>query len=121
MAVLVSLLGAAMLFVGVIGLVRPERLAALVEHWSSPARYRFAVVVRFLIGAFLIVAAPACRMPGVVRAVGVLAIAAAVALLFLGRARLDAFVRWWLAHPSTIRPAGLFAAAFGSLLMSAGF
>ena len=121
MGVLVSLLGAAMLFVGVIGMVRPERLAAIVEHWSSPTRYRFAVVARFVAGTFLIVAAPACRMPGVIRAVGVLAVAAAIALLFVGRARLDTFVRWWLAHPAAIRPAGLFVAAFGSLLMSAGF
>ncbi len=120
MAIIVTILGVVLCAIGLIGTVQPRRLVAVVEHWSSPARYRTAVLIRFLLAVILVRAAPTSRLPDVVLILGAVTFVAAVALLLMGRARLDALVGWWLARPGTIRPAAIFAAALGALLVYAG-
>ncbi len=137
MAYIVTVLGVAIVLIGVLGLAQPQRLIGLVQRWQSPARFWFAVVIRVVLGAVLLAVAPDCRAPLVIRVVGVISIVAAVALVILGRVRLDAsslgrvrldaFIERWLGRPSSAlgRPALLRvsasgAIAFGVLLVYAG-
>lgn len=85
--------------------------------WGAPA----AVVIRFILGAALILAAPVSRFPAVVLVFGWIAITAAVAGTLMGRDRLRRFTHWWIERfsPAGIRLWVLIALAFGGFLISA--
>ena len=116
MAVIVSVLGVLVVGIGVTGVVIPRTVIALV-----PGRFWFAVGIRLALGVVFLIVAPDCRAPMVVRAVGGVAIAAALGILALGRARLDRFIEWWLGRPLThVRLWATGAIAFGTLLVYSG-
>ncbi len=78
------------------------------------------VVFRIGYGTVFLVGAPYCRLPDVVRLLGVLEFIAAVVLLALGSRQLERFVVWWLEHPpSFVRRWCSGAVAFGLLLVYA--
>ena len=121
MAIIVPVLGVVIALIGVMGLANPRSLNKLVQRWQSPARFGFAVVIRVVLGVVFLAVAPDCRAPLVVRIVGVISIVAAIAILVLGRVRLDAFIEWWLrCPPALLRLWATVAIAFGALLVYAG-
>jgi len=121
MAWVVSLLGAAIAAIGLFGAVSPARMIGLITRLELASRLWIAVVARLVIGALFVLAAEGCRMPQLVRVVGVIAIVAAVVLALLGPRRFEAFVGWWLRRPTSfIRGGGAVAVAFGALLIYAG-
>lgn len=121
MEILVTVLGAVAVVIGLLGLVMPQSITALVEnYWSHSTRFRLAVIARFVIGTLLFVIAPECRLPLVVQILGAVTVAAAVVLIFVGQKRLDSFIAWWLARRRLIRTSAVFAVIFGSLLVYAG-
>jgi hypothetical protein len=77
--------------------------------------------LRIGFGSIFLFAAPQCRLPDLVRLIGVLEFVGAAVLLGLGSARLQRFVQWWLERPlSFVRSWCLAALAFGMLLAYAG-
>ncbi len=121
MAVIVSVLGVLITGIGLTGVVIPRTLIALVRRRQGPGRFWFAVSIRLVLGVVFLTVAPDCRAPMVVRAVGVIWIAAALGMLGLGTARLDRFIEWWLGRPLThVRLWASGAIAFGALLIYAG-
>ena len=120
MAFIVSILGVLITLMGVLGIANPQRLINLAEHWHGPTRFWIAILVRVVLGVVLLAVAPACRLPMFVRIVGAIQIVAALVILILRHARLDAFIRWWLIRPALIRFSGFVAIAFGALLVYAG-
>ena len=121
MAILVSVFGVVIGLIGVMGLASPRSLIKLIQQWQSPGRFWFAVAVRVVLGLVFLAVAPECRAPLVVRIVGVVSIAAAIGILVMGRARLDAFIEWWVRRPPALfRLWAPMAIAFGALLVYAG-
>ena len=121
MAIVVSVIGVLAAVIGLMGLVQPRRIADIVEYWHGPTRFWLAIGVRLVMGTVMLIAAPECRLPVVVRVIGIIAIVAAVILLFIGQKRLDAFIAWWLARPpNVIRISAVFAMAFGVLIIWSG-
>lgn len=79
------------------------------------------VALRLAIGVLFLVAAPACRLPDLVRLVGVLELAGAAILIVSGAERLRRFVAWWLRRPrSFVRGWCLVAFLVGGVLAYAG-
>ncbi len=97
----------------------PDKLTKLVmrvvdQDWGI----YFAVVIRLVMGAALIVAAPVSRFPVVFEILGWIAIAAAVAIIFIGRERIAAIAAWFVRCPaSLIRLWLLVGVAFGGFLI----
>ena len=107
--------------IGLMGVLNPRSLMALVQRGRGPVRFWFAVSFRLVLGAVFLAVAPDCRAPMVVRTVGVISIAAALGLVVLGTARLDKIIEWWLARSLTyVRLWASGAIAFGALLIYAG-
>ena len=78
----------------------------------------FAVVIRLVMGAALIVAAPVSRFPVVFELLGWIAIAAAVAIIFIGRERIAALIAWFVRRSAwLIRLWLLFGMIFGGFLI----
>jgi hypothetical protein len=121
MAFVVSLFGVLIAAIGLVGVVQPSRLVRTLADWGAQKRLGVAVAVRLVMGVVLLIAAPSCRLPEVVRVVGVIALVAALVLPLLGSKRFEAFVGWWFARPpGFIRGWSLVAVAFGALLLYSG-
>ena len=117
----VSLVGAIVLLLGLLGIAIPSRMASLVPRWRVLTLWWAAIATRLAVGVLFVFAAPYCRLPGVVRVAGVFAAIAAVGVLAAGRARFDRVVSWWLHRPPwVIRVWCVFACAVGALLVWAG-
>jgi len=103
----------------VFGLYSPARLTRMVRGAvERPWGIYLAVIVRLALGLALIVAAPGSRFPAVFEVLGWVALAAAVALVFLGRERLRSLVGWVDRLPrSLVRSWLVFGAAFGGFLV----
>ena len=121
MAVIVTVLGVLIAAIGLMGVMIPRILIALVQHWRGPVRFWFAVSIRLVLGVVFLAVAPDCRAPIVIRAIGVVSVAAALGMIVLGTARLDRFIEWWLGRPLPyVRLWASGAIAFGALLIYAG-
>ena len=121
MPLLVALFGALIAAFAATGVASPATLLrAVSSFWSDGRGMWIAVVMRLVLGALLIVAAPDCRFPGAVRVLGFISIAAAVALPLIGTERVNTLVTWWTARPfSFIRAWSLLGVAFGAFLVYA--
>ena len=100
------------------GIAVPQKMMGFVygvtaKDWGI----HLAVVLRLLLGAALVIAAPRSRFPATFEVLGWIAIAAAVALLFMGRKRLHKLVAWFERMPQPlIRAWLLFGVVFGAFL-----
>ncbi len=116
---IVFLIGLLVCVLSVWGCFVPDKLTKLVmrvvdQDWGI----YFAVVIRLVIGAALIVAAPVSRFPLIFEILGWIAIVAAVALILIGRERLAALAAWFLRRSAwLIRLWLLFGMAFGGFLI----
>jgi len=102
------------------GMLAPEKLMTFVTTAvDQPWGIYIAVIVRLVMGAALIVAAPASPFPVAFQVLGALAIVAAVALALMGRQRVRRFIAWWSERfsASIIRLWLLFGMAFGAFLV----
>jgi hypothetical protein len=79
----------------------------------------FAIIIRLMLGAALIIGAPGSRFPNAFLIVGWVAIIAAVTAAFIGRSGLRRFVNWWIERfqPTEIRLWVLIALVFGGFLI----
>ena len=101
------------------GIFSPARLIAMVGGaMARPWGIYVAVIVRLLLGAALILAAPASRFPTAFEVLGWIAIAAAVALLLIGRAPMRGLVAWFSRLPgAAVRAWLVIGFAFGLFLI----
>lgn len=117
--IIVFALGAVVCALSVWGLLAPDKILKLVngvmdKDWGI----HVAVVVRLLLGAALIIAAPESRFPLIFEILGWIAVVAAVAILLMGRERLRKFVAWFgRFSEAMIRVWLLFGIAFGAFLV----
>jgi hypothetical protein len=121
MATLVSLVGLALILVGIFGIASPQRLADIVQTWSVRGRFLTAVVVRLVIGITFVFAAPATRFPTAILVLGVMALVVAVALMLVGSKRVDALIQWWFRQSAGFtRGWSILAVLLGAVLVYAG-
>ncbi len=102
------------------GIYAPQRLLRSVKGMmDADWGIYFAVIVRLILGAALIITASGSRFPLVFLIVGWVAIVAGLAAVFIGRERLRRFTNWWFERlsPPSIRLWVLFAMAFGGFLI----
>ena len=117
--VIIFLFGAATCVVCALGIYAPNRLIEKVKSiWGKSWGIYAAVIVRLILGALLIIAAPDARFPVVFKVLGWLSIIAAILIPSLGRTRLDRLINWFTALPSSlVRFWLLFGIAFGGFLI----
>jgi len=117
--VIIFLFGVATCIACALGIYAPNRLIEAVKSiWRKPWGIYAAVIVRLLLGALLIFAAPDARFPVVFKVLGWLSIIAAILIPLLGRTLLDRIINWFTALPSLlVRFWLLFGIAFGGFLI----
>ncbi len=120
MALTVAGFGVVIVVLGAFGLAWPGRLQGWITGWNPGVRYAIAVGLRVMLGAALLASAGASRFPAAMRALGAVALAAAVVLALMGPSRLESLVQWWAKRSFTvIRVWCALALGFGAFLVHA--
>ena len=70
MTVIVAIIGWLIVAEGLLGIIRPHLLLESVLGWSPNLRLYITVGSRIVIGLFLFLAAPNCRLPRFTSAIG---------------------------------------------------
>ena len=121
LALMVSLAGLAVAAIGLLGIAAPAALTSLLARWRVLTQLPVTLGLRVALGLLFVVAAPHCRLPDLVRFVGIVELVGAVVLLVAGREPLQRFVTWWLQQsPAFVRYWCSAALAFGILLAYSG-
>lgn len=84
---------------GVLGVVSPTSLLALVSPLLSPAALYVVAALRVAYGLVLWFAAPGAHMPRALRVLGILIIVAGVFTPLFGVERAQAVFQWWAQQP----------------------
>ncbi len=114
----ILVMGACVLLLGLLGLLAPARFRKAFEAMTSQSRFIAAIVLRLGFGMLLWFAADQLRFPYVMRIFAVIAFAAAVGVLIMGRQRLDGLVTWWLTRSDALlRFSAALAGLFGAFLV----
>ena len=120
MSIVVIFIGALVILIGILGAASPDRLILLIGRWQGPSRLWTTVLIRLVLGVALILAAPSCRLPVVVSAIGILALISAVVIPILGQRRFDSFIDWCSRRRAVVvRSWSLAAVVFGGVLIYA--
>jgi hypothetical protein len=103
--------------VGVMGVVSPDALLAFAGAFQTTPMLYAAGAFRVLFGVALALAAPASRIPTLLRPLGILIVVAGLATPLFGVERMRAIVAWISGvDPGFVRVAACFPLALGSFL-----
>jgi len=103
--------------VGIVGIVSPDRLTTVRrQYFATPVGLYAAGAVRVAMGLVLILAARPTRWPKILRTLGALMCAQAVAATLLGLDRAQAILEWETMHPVLLRLGAMVAIASGGFV-----
>jgi hypothetical protein len=118
MSATLTAVGLLLAAVGLLGTLAPARLASLVASADPIVLSRVGGIVRVVLGALLLAAAPTTRHPGAVALLGGVTRAAGLVLLILDRPRAGRLLAWWRSlTPLGLRAWCACAAALGAFLV----
>ncbi len=121
MSIIVAAFGVFVLGLGLLGMIRPMGLMAVVDRpWRTPAGLYMAMVFRLALGVIFLAGASGTRFPRIIGGIGILSVLSAFAIPFIGYPRARRFIDWWLNQtPGFIRAWSGVACAFGAFLICA--
>ncbi|MBW2272616.1 MAG: hypothetical protein JRG96_05055 [Deltaproteobacteria bacterium] len=120
MTIVTVLVGLLIVCIGLVCMARPNTMLAMVDTFTRGNRVYLVALLRLILGAILVAAAPTSRLPAVIGTMGVLFLIAAALVGFMPRARIDAMVVWARGFsPSAVRVWSVAAMAMGGIIIYA--
>ena len=121
MALFIIIFGTLTCLAGIVILVNPEIVFGFLRKNSDKIGLQIlAVVIRLVLGAFLIYQSGASKYPFVIEIIGWLSIVAAVFLAVIGRNNFKRLISWALSLAKPFgRVGGVVAVCFGAFLIYA--
>lgn len=106
--------------IGLTGVVAPDCLMIIGRHAVTPVGLCIVAALRIGIGLVLAWLAPVSRAPMTLRILGIIAVIAGVATLFIGAERAQAILEWWSGQgPVFLRLGAGIALVLGSFIVYA--
>jgi len=118
MVMFIKLFGIVIAVMGIIFLINPKTLKQYFLFWKQEKRLQIGGIIAIIFGIIFLIAAPQCRLTGLIIVLGIWSIIKGALLFMLGQKKIYAYLDWWLSKPvSVTRFLGLIALAFGALLI----
>jgi hypothetical protein len=115
-----SVVGLLITVAGVAVLLFPAAVLALAQHPVTALQLYGSAVIRLGIGALFLMAAPASRMPRLIRFLGIFALFAGAATAVMGLDRAQAIADWMARQtPGTLRWFAVLPLALGGSIVYA--
>jgi hypothetical protein len=121
MAQFIIIFGILLLLSGIVILINPEIIFGyLRKNLDKPMMQILAVVIRLVLGAFMILVSNISRFPVTIEVLGWISIGAALVLGIIGREYFNSLMTWALSLSKSLgRLGGIVAMAFGAFLIYA--
>ena len=121
MTIIIKLFGTLILLAGIVIIINPDTIFGLFRNnVDNLLMHIIAVLVRLIIGVFLILQADVSRFPLAMQIIGWMSIAAAIFFTVIGRANFSRIINWGLSMENKIgRLGGVVAICFGAFLVYA--
>ena len=118
MVILVKLFGIVVVVMGIIFLINQKAIKQYMSFWRQGKRLKIGGVLAIPFGILFLIAAPQCRLTGLITVLGIWSLIKGVLLLILGQKKMNTYLDWWSSKPiSVMRLLSLIMLAFGALLI----
>ena len=117
MRIAALLVALSLVVVGIVGMVSPDSVTTVRrQYFATPVGLYAAAAVRVAMGLVLILVASVSRAPRILRTLGALMCAQALAATLLGLDRAQAVLEWETMHPLLLRAGAIVALASGGFV-----
>jgi len=118
MLTFVRLFGVIIICMGIIFLISPRAIKQYISFWKQEKRLRIGGIACIPFGIVFLIAAPQCRLTGLITVLGIWSIIKGVLLLTISQKKMGAYLDWWLNKPILVtRFLFIIMLAFGVLLI----
>lgn len=118
---LVWLIGALTAVWGIAVLFKPVWLRQWMILFNKGKLVYVAAGVKIILGVVFLIVATQCKLPKVIIAVGILMAGGSILFCLLPFAKIQGFMKWWIARPVWVyRLWAVLAVLFGGLIMYTG-
>lgn len=121
MMIFIIIFGTLTCLAGIVIFINPEIIFGFLrKHSDKISLYILAVIIRLVLGSFLICQSNASKYPLTIEIIGWLSIVAALFFSLIGHKNYSLLMAWALSYVKTLgRVGGLLASAFGVFLIHA--
>ena len=121
MTYFIIIFGSLTLIAGIVIIFNPDYVFGfLKKHIAKLSIHIVAIVIRLVLGVFIILQADSSKYPLTMEIIGWISIVAAIILTFMGRNNFNRIMSWALSLAKPVgRIGGLFAVCFGAFLIFA--
>lgn len=95
-------LGILFILIGIAYLLRPDIIRGLMRFFKKGRRIYFTGLLRFVLAVIFLTAAPECRIPVAIGALGIIFLLSGVLIFLLGAERIRAIFDWYEEQPVAI-------------------
>ena len=120
MFLLVRLFGLAIIVMGIYFYSNEDGFKKYMMYWREKKHLLVGALISIAFGVVCLIAAPECKLNDLIIVLGIWGIVKGVLLLVIQPKKIAAYMDWWMSKPfSKVRYFGIFAVAFGILMIYA--
>jgi uncharacterized protein YjeT (DUF2065 family) len=102
MNTIIKIIGTVIVCMGLVYLIKPGIIRALIGFFSKGIRLYFAALVRFALAVVFLMAAKECKIPWVIVTFGLIFLLSGLLIFMLGLDRAKGVLKWYIQQPSFI-------------------
>ena len=120
MAVVIKIIGAAIILLGLLYIVKPQIMKSLLEFFKKGSRIYIAALLRLTLAVVFLISAAECRIRWVIIALGILMMLGGLLIFALGPRRISPILEWWQRQSTLLlRVLAVIVLAIGAIIIYA--
>jgi uncharacterized protein YjeT (DUF2065 family) len=120
MNIIIRVIGTFIVCMGLVYLIKPGVIKALISFFSKGARLYFAALVRFALAIVFLMGAKECKITWVIVVFGLIFLLSGLLIFMLGLERARGILKWYLEQPAPIlRMLAIVVLAVGLIIVYA--
>jgi uncharacterized protein YjeT (DUF2065 family) len=102
MNIVIRIIGTFIVCMGLVYLIKPEVIKAIISFFSKGVRLYFAALVRFALAIIFFMGAKECKTTWIIVTFGIIFLLSGLLIFMLGLERARGILKWYLEQPSFI-------------------